>query len=82
MADMGRRQPAVDEPLHPLPLDASLLTPPLENVVPEATDSEAEVGQSIPIARYSEVSDSGAERLFCVNAAVASRECVENAGLG
>ncbi len=54
---MGRREPFADEPLHPLPRNASLLTPPLENVVPEATDREAEVGQGIPVARHSEVSD-------------------------
>ncbi len=57
MVDMGRREPALDEPLHPLPLDAPLLTPPFENVVPEATDREAEVSQSIPIPRNSEVPD-------------------------
>ena len=57
MADMGRRKPAADEPLHTLPLHACLLTPPFENVVPEVTDREAEVSQSIPIPRNSEVSE-------------------------
>ncbi len=41
----------MDEPLHPFPLDAPLLAPPFKNVVPEATDREAEVGQSIPVHR-------------------------------
>ena len=54
---MGRRQPAADEPLHTLPLDASLLAPSFESMVPEATYREAEVGQCIPVARHSEVSE-------------------------
>ena len=54
---MGRRKPATDEPLHTLPLHAPILTPPFESTVPEVTDREAEVGQSIPVARYSEVSE-------------------------
>ena len=57
MADMGRRQPAADEPLHTLPLDATLLAPSFESMVPEVTDREAEVGQCVPVARHSEVSD-------------------------
>jgi hypothetical protein len=56
MADMGRRKPAPDEPLHSLPLDASFLTSPFESAMPEVTDREAEVGQGIPIPRNSEVS--------------------------
>jgi hypothetical protein len=43
--------------LHTLPLDASLLAPPFERVMPEVTDREAEVSQCVPVARYSEVSD-------------------------
>ena len=54
---MGRRKPAADEPLHTLPLHAPVLTPPFKGAVPEVTDREAEVGQSIPIPRYSEVSE-------------------------
>jgi hypothetical protein len=57
MADMGRGQPAVDEPLHTFPLDTSLLTPPFENVMPEVTDREAKVGQSVPVSRYAEVAN-------------------------
>ena len=57
MADMGRRKPSADEPLHTLPLDASLLAPPFNRVMPEVTDREAEVSQSVPVARYSEVSE-------------------------
>ena len=40
---MGRRKPSADEPLHTLPLDAPLLAPPFERVMPEVTDREAEV---------------------------------------
>jgi hypothetical protein len=57
MADMGRRKPAADEPLHSLPLDASILTSPFKSAVPEVTDREAKVGQSVPIPRNSEVSE-------------------------
>ena len=57
MADMGRRKPAADESLHSLPLHAPILTPPFKSAVPEVTDREAEVGQSVPIPRYSEVSE-------------------------
>ena len=64
MADMGRRQPAADEPLHTHPLDASLLAPSFESMVPEVTDREAEVSQSIPVARYSEVSDMPTHNRF------------------
>ena len=56
MADMGRRKPSADESLHTLPLDASLLAPPFERVMPEVTDREAEVSQCVPVARHSEVS--------------------------
>jgi hypothetical protein len=55
MADMGRRKPAPDSPLHSLPLDAPILTPPFESAVPEVTDREAKVRQSVPVARNSEV---------------------------
>jgi hypothetical protein len=41
---MGRRQPSTDEPLHSLPLRASLLAPSFECIVPEATDRGTEVG--------------------------------------
>ena len=57
MADMGRGKPSADESLHTLPLDASLLAPPFERVMPEVTDREAEVSQCVPVARHSEVSD-------------------------
>ena len=56
MADMGRRKPAADESLHTLPLHAPVLTPPFKSAMPEVTDRKAEVGQSVPIPRYSEVS--------------------------
>ncbi len=57
MADMGRRKPSADEPLHTLPLDSPLLAPPFERVMPEVTDREAEVSQCVPVSRYPEVSD-------------------------
>ena len=44
MADMGRRQPAADEPLHSLPLDATILTPPFKSAMPEMAYREAAQG--------------------------------------
>ena len=64
MADMGRRKPSADEPLHTLPLDSPLLASPFERVMPEVTDREAEVSQCIPVARYSEVSDMPTHNRF------------------
>ena len=64
MADMGRRKPSADEPLHTLPLDSPLLAPPFERVMPEMTDREAEVSQCVPVARYSEVSDMPTHNRF------------------
>jgi len=61
---MGRRKPSADEPLHTLPLDASLLAPPFERVMPEVTDREAEVSESVPVARHSKVSDMPANNGF------------------
>jgi hypothetical protein len=57
MADMGRRKPSPDEPLHSLPLHAPFLTSPFKSAMPEVADREAEVGQSVPVSRHSEVSD-------------------------
>src|SRR5271156_4199889 len=57
MADMGRRQPAADEPLHSFPQDATFLAPSSEDVVPEVAHGETKVSQSVPVARHSEVSD-------------------------
>ncbi len=54
---MGRRKPAADEPLHSLPLHAPVLTPPFKSTVPEVTDRKAEVRQSVPVPRNSEVSE-------------------------
>ena len=54
---MGRRQPAADEPLHSFPLKATVLAPSSEDVVPEVAHGETKVSQSVPVARYSEVSD-------------------------
>jgi hypothetical protein len=62
MADTGRRQPTVDEPFPALPLDASLLAPPSKDVVPEVAHGEAKVGQGVPVARHSEVSDMPAHQ--------------------
>src|SRR5271155_5800751 len=57
MADMGRRQPAADEPLHSFPMKATFLAPSSEDVVPEIAHSETKVSQSVPVTRHSEVSD-------------------------
>ncbi len=57
MADMGRRQPAVDEPLHSLPLDATMLASSAQRSMPQVAHGETKVGQGMPVARHSEVPD-------------------------
>ena len=57
MADMGGRKPALDEPFHPFPWDASLLASPSKDVMPEVAHPETEVGQGVPVSRHSKVSD-------------------------
>jgi len=57
MADMGRRQPAADEPLHSFPQNATFLAPASQDVVPEVAHGETKVSQSMPIPRYSEVTE-------------------------
>src|SRR5713226_2443260 len=57
MIDAGRRQPAVDEPFHPLPRDTSSLASTCEHVMPKLAHGKAKVSESIPIAWYSVVSD-------------------------
>lgn len=57
MADAGRRQPAVDEPCHSFPRDASSLAPSSQYLVPELAHGKTKVSESIPIARYSVVSN-------------------------
>jgi hypothetical protein len=54
---MGRRQPAADEPFHSFPLDATMLASSAQRSMPEVAHGEAKVGQSMPVARHSEVSD-------------------------
>jgi hypothetical protein len=54
---MGRRKPSADESLHTLPLDTSLLASPFERVMPEVTDREAKVGQSVAVSRNAEVAN-------------------------
>lgn len=60
MIDMGRWQPAEDEPLHPIPRNPSVLTPPFENVALEATDREAILSQGIPVSRNAEITPAAA----------------------
>ena len=57
MADAGRRQIRGDEPLHSLPRDATMLTSPAQSAMPEVAHGEAKVGQGVPVARNSEVSE-------------------------
>src|SRR4029077_17463115 len=57
MADAGRRQPAVDEPCHSFPRDASSLAPSSQYLVPELAHGETKVSESVPIAWHSVVSD-------------------------
>ena len=47
----------MDEPIHSIPCDASLLASSSEDVMPELAHSEAKVGQGVPVARHSEVSE-------------------------
>jgi hypothetical protein len=54
---MSRRKPATDEPFHSLPLDATVLASPAQSAMPEVRDRVTKVGQSVPVARHSEVSD-------------------------
>src|SRR5208282_2462281 len=57
MADMRRRQPAADEPVHSLPQNATMLASSAQRSMPEVAHGEAKVGQGVPVARHSEVSD-------------------------
>lgn len=54
---MGRRKPAAAEPFHSLPLDATMLASPAQSAMPEVGHRVTKVGQSVPVARHSEVSD-------------------------
>jgi len=64
MADAGRRQIRGDEPLHSLPRDATMLTSPAQSAMPEVAHGEAKVGQGVPVARYSVVSEVPAHNGF------------------
>jgi len=57
MADAGRRQIRGDEPLHSLPLDATMLASPAQSAMPEVAHGEAKVGQGVPVSRNSVVSE-------------------------
>src|SRR5258708_15821890 len=57
MADAGRRQPAVDEPFHSFQTDASSLAPSSQYLVPELAHGKTKVSDTIPIARYSLLSN-------------------------
>jgi len=56
-ADMGRRKPFADEPFHSFPLDATMLASPAQSAMPEVAHGVTKMGQSMPVARHSEVSD-------------------------
>ena len=57
MADMGRRQPAADEPLHSFPQNATVLASSAQRSMPEVAHGETKVSQSMSVARYSEVTE-------------------------
>ncbi len=57
MADTGRRQPAADEPVHSLPQNATMLASSTQRSMPEVAYGETKVGQGVPVARHSKVSD-------------------------
>ena len=52
MADAGRRQIRGDEPLHSLPLDATMLASPAQSAMPEVAHGEAKVGQGVPVRSW------------------------------
>jgi len=54
---MGRRKPFADEPFHSFPLDATMLASPAQSAMPEVAHGVTKMGQSMPVARHSEVSD-------------------------
>ncbi len=54
---MRRRQPAADEPVHSLPQNATMLASSAQRSMPEVAHGETKVGQGMPVARHSEVSD-------------------------
>ncbi len=47
-ADMGRRQPAADEPFHSFPLEATMPASPAQSAMPEVRHGETKMGQSMP----------------------------------
>ena len=55
MADMGRRQPAADEPCHSVPLDATMLASSAQGMMPEVAHGETKVVHGLAVTRYSEV---------------------------
>ena len=57
MADMGRRQPAIDEPLHSFPLDATMLASSAQGMMPEVAHGETKVSEGVPITRDAEVAN-------------------------
>jgi hypothetical protein len=52
---MGRRQPATDEPIHSLPLDATVLASSAQGMMPEVAHGETKVSHGMTVTRYSEV---------------------------
>ena len=52
---MGRRQPALDEPCHSVPLDATVLASSAQGTMPEVAHGETKVVHGMTVPRYSEV---------------------------
>jgi hypothetical protein len=57
MADTGRRKPTADEPLHSLPLDATVLASSAQGMMPEVAHGETKVSHGMPVTRYSEITE-------------------------
>ncbi len=55
MADMGRWQPAADEPVHSLPQNATMLASSAQRAMPEVAHGETKVGHGMTVTRYSEI---------------------------
>ncbi len=56
MADMGRWQPAADEPVHSRPQNATMLASSAQRSMPEVAHGETKMGHGVTVTRNSEVS--------------------------
>ena len=50
----------MDEPLHSLPLDATMLASPAQGMVPEVAHGETKVSHGMTVTRYAEITEMSA----------------------